>query len=369
MNYFEKLADETAKSIKQLPSAIVDSFQSRLVREGMGYTIQSSQTNIASPAVFSHVIPIGRAIWIPFCNFQASVASRWLLSINVPTIASDGSNDRRFITPANYLGQDMGVGLWATGGQVFRLTFQDYMNPYHVSTNPTGDQNVSYTLSASAQSLTADFNYSADHTILFLGDSITHGSSQGAANSYNESQLWTYMVRDYFLKKGYNVRHVNMSVGGTTLKRQLAKLESNKFDVDKVSLIFVMFGTNDMGESGTTTSTYSDNLQKAILKLKDRYTSANIIVMGSPSLQNSGNDIGLNEYRVAAKNVADFNANKGVSYIDLSQTFPAGDATYFYNDGIHPNTNEGVPRLFLGSDLTGSINGIKKHLDSVDTWM
>jgi len=135
-------------------------------------------------------------------------------------------------------------------------------------------------MSCGATEFTNDLNWNADFTYLLIADSIGKGSL-GAINSYISTDMYGWMIRDYYRFKGQDVRIVNKAEGGRTTSDMAAHIKNGYCDV-KSDLITYCMGVND-AQSGLNNSeqlAVAANIDALIKWQQGIQAGSNMLVMG-----------------------------------------------------------------------------------------
>lgn len=208
--------------------------------------------------------------------------------------------------------------------------------------------------------ITADLNFNADKVIMWIGDSVSRGTSMGGT-TFND-QNWTaavnpfdhfsFQVRNHFQRRGYDVRLINKSMGSYKSTDATALIKFGWYDVDQVDCIFYQMGINDTG-IGTPTSNavFNANLD-AIIDYRDRiHPNAKVVFVGPSPLNNNTQETQLINFRSLMSARASVPSN--IYYVSLESAFDRTVLTnYTSSDGIHPNI---ASNLLIGNVINNWI--------------
>lgn len=197
----------------------------------------------------------------------------------------------------------------------------------------------------------------ANKTVVFLGDSITAGSSATSDDK----------VFHAVLKRETGIKEIiNLGAGGTRIARQKTPSEEAIYDDDfnlrydrngkRGDVIFIFGGTNDFGHGDASIGTPADDtvytfcgaLNVLLAKSIKDYGKENVILItplhrtGENNLKGEGkkpvDGEPLSEYVKAEKTVAE---KHGVKIIDLRNEKRLNpndkENAKFFADGLHPN--------------------------------
>ena len=201
--------------------------------------------------------------------------------------------------------------------------------------------------------LTADLNFNARYTVLFIGDSITYAQSAGTNGNanFNGNCGFPMALRNHLLSRGVSVRHINKGVSGMTSQQALVRLNDNTFyhcaaECEKVSLLVEAMGMNDaLNSNGPTSQPTFNAYLAAVQQIRDGYyPNADVLFVGPTSTDDAGRST-VGNYRTWKQQYAANNggAANGLFYVDGSTAYgtSAGDiSTYFAETAtprIHPN--------------------------------
>jgi len=189
----------------------------------------------------------------------------------------------------------------------------------------------------------ADMNFNANKVMLWIGDSVSRGSSINPT-VYNGSNWATassplshyiWQVRNHFQTRGIDCRVVNKSMGGYTSISTGYWLNQGWLDIEQVDIIFYQMGINDT-TAPTSSGNFTTELQR-IISLRDRkYPTAKIVFVGATPLNNNTTEATLATFRTLMSNEA--SAPDNIYYVSLATAFDRTVlANYTSSDGVHPN--------------------------------
>lgn len=236
----------------------------------------------------------------------------------------------------------------ATGGS-FTFEFTDplilqsgdRMIIYYYKNSTTG---LIFTHTIEGVSLTNDINYSANKTMLVLGDSIGIAANDLAL----QTTLWPFMIRDRYLAQGKDVRLINICQGGSSTDTWDWWVKQGRIDNMKADILFVNLGMNDAaGVSGLVTGT---GFTKTGLKnIVNRYLLFNptgkVVINNITQTDKLPNVTNVAAYRLEiAAAVQEMQAlNLPVYFADVSTAYSASTGTAFVSteqsagSRLHPN--------------------------------
>lgn len=201
-----------------------------------------------------------------------------------------------------------------------------------------------FAMSSNSLRFTNDFNWTADKTILVIGDSIVKGSL-GPINTYNSSDVYPWKVRDWFINKGQNTRLVNKGAGGRTSRDGRDWMIKQRFyDIADAALIIYAFGMNNVtgGFNETKQSAFLEDIEAAIQWKKGKYPRAKMVLCGPSPAQNTSREESLGIARSIIKEAVEKAEDARVFYLNLGDAFPATDSSFYSStdgsgDRLHPN--------------------------------
>jgi lysophospholipase L1-like esterase len=209
-----------------------------------------------------------------------------------------------------------------------------------------GDGTPTYNVSATVNGyrITADLNFNADKVMMWIGDSITRGSSMGAtvisggqpaASTNTPEDHFAFQVRNHFQRRGIDCRLVVKAMGGFTSRNMGVWLKQGWLDIEQCDVIFYQLGVNDA--SGTTTDGEFQTELDRIVDFRDRkFPSAKLVFVGDSPLNNNTNETRLATLRGLKSAMASTPDN--IYYVSLASAFDRSVLTnYTSSDGVHPN--------------------------------
>lgn len=229
-----------------------------------------------------------------------------------------------------------------------------------------GTSTVQSRFAMSAYRMTADLNFNAKKTILWIGDSITRGTSIGGTG-YNAGSAnlqtcatpedhFAFQVRNHFQRKGTDCRLIIKAMGSYGSKDWEACRKLGWLDVGHADVIFYQLGVNDTSQS-TTDQQFTDNINAVIDHRNRKWPKAKIVLVGDTPLNNNTNETRLAQLRTIKSNIATANSANEVYYVNLASVFDRTVLTnYNASDGTHPNI---ASNLLIG-------NAFKSWIDSTN---
>lgn len=206
-------------------------------------------------------------------------------------------------------------------------------------TGITGD----FRLGVIGYRFTNDLNFTAQKTVLMIGDSICKGSL-GVRNSFNGSDIYPWKVRDYFKSKGQDTRLVNKGAGGRTSTDGRAWMLQQFYDILNADLILWNFGMNDVtgGFGAGKQQTYSDNIDAAIAWKQGKYPNAILLMLGPTPAQENTREAALEIARTIVEQRVANAADEKVMYLNLGDAFDRSvnanfSSTDSAGDRLHPS--------------------------------
>lgn len=123
--------------------------------------------------------------------------------------------------------------------------------------------------------ISADTNYSAQHTIMLIGDSNMEGSSVTVGvpgTGVTAENIWTWILRKWYIDKGNDVRLLDCSVSGQTTAffdelRQSGRIQT----IEDPSVIVYNLGTND-GSASTAATNLDNYIKWALSKYRNLHS-------------------------------------------------------------------------------------------------
>lgn len=160
--------------------------------------------------------------------------------------------------------------------------------------------------------------------ILYLGDSLTAGFGlDGPEESF------VHLVSSELKKKYPDLEYVNAGVSGDTTSGGLARLDwvlNSRFDAFVLEL-----GAND-SMRGVPTQVTESNLKEIIQRVRAKYPSIKILLIGMQTFPNMGPKY-VKEFRSIFPRVA---KSEKVDLMPFLLAGVAGDRSLNQSDGIHP---------------------------------
>ncbi len=160
--------------------------------------------------------------------------------------------------------------------------------------------------------------------ILFLGDSLTAGFGLDTPE-----ESFVHVAAEELRKKYPDLEFVNAGVSGDTTSGGLARLDwvlNSSFDVFVLEL-----GAND-SMRGVSTKVTEENLREIIRKVRSKYPSIKILLIGMQTFPNMGPQY-VKEFKAIFPRVA---KEEKVDLLPFLLTGVAGIRKLNQNDGIHP---------------------------------
>jgi lysophospholipase L1-like esterase len=205
--------------------------------------------------------------------------------------------------------------------------------------------------------LTNDFNYAADKTILWLGDSIAYG---GTFEISDNDQLFTFKTRNYYLDKGIDVRLVNKSSPSATVADYERMRKSDNITIGSADLIFYQLGANDaptITASPANQATLRANVENIVSWKQLRYPDATLVLCSPTPLQNETSQTGNETIAsIYADIVADEDDDK-VKFMALHESFDNTDESYY------------VAADASGSKIHPTVSGHAAIATTIQTWL
>lgn len=221
-------------------------------------------------------------------------------------------------------------------------------------TTPIGNR-VLFTESMRAFTMSADLNWSANKSILLLGDSNFEGSAMGLTRVSDGAQttrfdVVTWLLRNWYRVNGNDVRLIDFSVAGwASPEFENLRLNGDLEMPEQPSLIIYAVGTNDR-----YANIHLSNLTKFLTWAQSQYPSSKILVLGPIPKQGSttidgvitNNEALLNTIRTNSENLVNqINKPDQIAFINCGLAWDVNDNSKYSNfdgtaDGshIHPNS-------------------------------
>jgi acyl-CoA thioesterase I len=163
-------------------------------------------------------------------------------------------------------------------------------------------------------------------TILFLGDSLTHGYTLPQRHAYPG------VIEEKIKEEGLPFRVVNAGISGHTTMDGLARLDG--LLTEKVDVFVLALGIND-GFRQVSGADIRRNLQEIIDRVKAKNPNVKLVVVGMKLPAPFGGPA-VREFNPIFKDVAEKNRAAFVPYL-LEGV--AGDPQLNLPDGIHPTAD------------------------------
>lgn len=160
--------------------------------------------------------------------------------------------------------------------------------------------------------------------ILYLGDSLTAGYGLDGPE-----EGFVSLVSEELKKKVPDLEYVNAGVSGDTTSGGLARLDwvlNGRFDAFVLEL-----GAND-SMRGVSTQVTEENLREIIRRVRVKYPSIKILLIGMQTFPNMGPKY-VKEFRAIFPRVA---KSEKVDLMPFLLVGVAGDRSLNQSDGIHP---------------------------------
>lgn len=164
----------------------------------------------------------------------------------------------------------------------------------------------------------------SERAIVVMGDSIAAGYGVDPA------QAFPAVLQSLADEAGYEVKVVNAGVSGDTTAggaRRITWLLKRPVDV-----LIIELGGND-ALRGIPTETSKKNLESIIIKTRERYPQAKILLTGMQIHENMGKEYTA-QFKAVFEKVA---KEQGVAFVPFLLDGVGGVETYNQADEIHPN--------------------------------
>lgn len=166
-------------------------------------------------------------------------------------------------------------------------------------------------------------------TLLFLGDSITHGWTMSWVK-HNGVKVWKKELKKYPAK-------LNIGLSGDKVGNILWRItEGKQLDGCKARLIILMIGTNNLGRN--TPDEIAAGIADILKLIKEKQPGAKVLLLSVLPVSWQ-----MNKYGLINERICKFADDKTVYYLDLAPEFLKKDQknkTQHLHDGLHP-TEEG----------------------------
>lgn len=242
-----------------------------------------------------------------------------------------GSTDIQFATVAGYVECTVAVGQFIRqfDGE-FKLITKGVLG----ASGTTAGVNVVFRLNGYL--VTDDLNFSADKTILLIGDSRFNGT--GPTSKLKNFQ-WS-MLRYFRDTLGVNCRYVNRSLSGacTTDHEQLRQM--GRYDeLANVDLIYYGVGVNDAGYS-VSIGTTNTNLDALIAWKKKFWPNAILVIEGPTPLQVNGSETNAAAIRSSMSSKVAAASDAKIKYFNAGTAFDRTVNSYYASSdptgqGVH----------------------------------
>lgn len=324
----------------------IDSINSTILREGSNNGIEIMGTGI---------IPTATNVQFSYVTLLSCTEIMIIDSISLSMYGSYGALQLQFSS---------GMENSITGSQIFRTMLNN--NNINIKTNKImspasaialngwyGDNTTNTRAIAylSGNRITADLNFNANKVILWIGDSITRGSSLGGSSlvggggsgsnlqtAVKPTDHFAFQVRNNFQTRGIDCRLVIKAMGGYNSIDIQSIMNEGILDIQKADLIFYQIGTNDAiaGSGVVSDALFSANLDSVINFKLRKFPNSKLIFIGPTPLNNSTYETRLAQLRTIIASKA--SAINNIYYISLESVFDRNILTnYNASDGIHPN--------------------------------
>lgn len=233
---------------------------------------------------------IGKVLFVEQITMSLDKAA--IAQANIP---ADGS--ARFAGVAPQVLVAAGVPVVMPVRQIIRpVHFASGAITLSVRNNLTGGS-LSYigTITATGRTMTDDFNFTADHTIMVAGDSTTNGTGPTATQT-----MYPFLVREWLNSQGYNCRVLLKSASGTTSAEHetFRKQGWHSSTLNKYSLGIYNLGINDAG-GAVSSATFLANVTAFWNWWSKAYPNAPLIILGPTPLENNTTEAAAATYRSA----------------------------------------------------------------------
>ncbi|MGY4385631.1 hypothetical protein ACVWYN_002677 [Pedobacter sp. UYP24] len=193
-----------------------------------------------------------------------------------------------------------------------------------------------------------DMNYSAENSMYLIADSLMEGRYATIpdidAATYTASDIYTFMMRNWYNANGNDCRIIDKSIGGKSSIDYENYRQQGRLDlIDPPSIIFYALGTND-----TNAATYKSNVKIFLKWALTKWPNAKIVVLGPLPAQGNFSGGGtmetfLNSIRTnGAAAVSEINTELATSsrciFINLGLAFSVADNAQYSTteaDGSH----------------------------------
>ena len=314
----------------------------RLVREGQRINVTATgSANVAAGAVntaiatASSAIPlIGKAVWIERVDVFMSSLVRGQVLFNTDAAGRFGQYLDAFLgRSASFQVNQLFRAYELSNGVITMAVRQLFDDTGLVS---AGARDVHGAISLAGYAITDDLNFSAEKTILAIGDSILNGT--GPTVSAN---MWTFKARDKFREQGKTVRIVQMANSSSTTSDHETWRKAGRYDGVEADVIFYALGVNDAG-AAVSAATYRANLAAFWSHCQKRWPNAKLIVCGVSPVEHNTTHAAAESLRDAAAAFVSDTNHDNLFYINLGTAFLRTDSSYYVSTDaagsrVHPD--------------------------------
>lgn len=284
----------------------------------------------AAQTIGQLIMPAGQLAYVD----SVSITSDSDTPINVQFAMSDdwayGTNSANILTKRGYV----------TRQDDFSVIVQEFSSPntslgFSVRDAITPSPAAKLIPNLSGGILTDDFFYDADLVYLCLGDSTTVGSL-GTAGTYSSSQIYPWMIRDWYRSEGYSIRLINKGLGGKT-STDLENYRLFQRGVDLAAdIVTYSMGINDVAATFDA-EVYTTNVMNMIAHTYNFNPDRRFILCGPTPVYEDGRATRLQQLRDTAQGIVNTLADPKVTYIDLGAGFDRLDTSKYSSTDVSPN--------------------------------
>jgi len=299
-----------------------------IVPTGTGST-SDTQVNMGSKTYFPTDIVFIKNLYV---ENTGPVSLDVLMSLNSPTAGGVSFNVSfmRFVIPAS--GHiNVPINQWLQQGCQISAS----------AMRGDGTTSVIVRWGFTATRFTADLNWQADKTILWIGDSISRFSS-GQPATVTASQNFSFLVRDYYANLGYDIRIINKAKGGysSTDIENWRKTGYLNHARNSVNIIFYAISTNDALQNISNSIT-TTNVTNFMNFCKRNFKGVPVVFVGGAPLNDNTAETRLIAVRTLIQNLVNADATGQFKYVSLASAFDRTVLSNYNNpgtgaDGIHP---------------------------------
>jgi GH35 family endo-1,4-beta-xylanase/lysophospholipase L1-like esterase len=166
-----------------------------------------------------------------------------------------------------------------------------------------------------------------DNQIVFLGDSISHGTGQGSTRE-------TY---PFIAAENLNAELFNLAVGGAKIAPEIAALLA---DFDPVEVIWILAGYNDWQGSSESVDAIANDYEQLLATIREHQPEAEVFcctLTYTTRTSDAESGVTATGVREAISGVVNARIVAGDDKLHLVQGDHYSDATYL-NDAVHFNT-------------------------------